>query len=375
MVKLNNPFVVYGYKGAEFFCDREAETHTIMSALHNERNIALTAPRRMGKSGLIQHVFNKITEEDPDVHCFYIDILSTRNLQKLVQLMSESIIGKLDSPSQTVIKRIQNFFKGLHPSFTFDEITGMPTVSLDFQPSESRQSLHKIFEYMRLSGKRCYVAFDEFQQILTYKDENVEALLRSYIQFLPNVYFIFSGSIQHLIQEMFSSSARPFFQSSQMLDLKPLDFERYHLFANKWFAEQGRNISQETFKYVFDRYDGITWYVQAVMNRLYEWTSCDLTIETCDEVIKELTNEQEGTFQNYCSWLTDNQLQLIQAIAAEGGVESPLAINFIRKYALPSTSSVSQALQSLLEKRLLSRIGKKYIVSDLLFGEWLNQKG
>ena len=57
MKKLNNPFVVYGYKGAEYFCDRVSETEKIIKGLSNERNITLIAPRRIGKTGLIHHVF------------------------------------------------------------------------------------------------------------------------------------------------------------------------------------------------------------------------------------------------------------------------------------------------------------------------------
>jgi len=50
MVKTQQSFLSYMVtKVQNIFCDREAETQTIMSALHNERNIALTAPRRMGE--------------------------------------------------------------------------------------------------------------------------------------------------------------------------------------------------------------------------------------------------------------------------------------------------------------------------------------
>ena len=33
MEQLNNPFVIYGYKGAEYFCDRQKEPEVIMKAL------------------------------------------------------------------------------------------------------------------------------------------------------------------------------------------------------------------------------------------------------------------------------------------------------------------------------------------------------
>ena len=80
MKELNNPFVVYGYKGPDYFCDRVAETERIMSGLSNERNITLIAPRRIGKTGLIHHVFASIREQQPDICCIYFDILATKTL-------------------------------------------------------------------------------------------------------------------------------------------------------------------------------------------------------------------------------------------------------------------------------------------------------
>ena len=72
MARLNNPFVVYGYKGAGYFCDRQKETEKMISSLHNERNITLVAPRRMGKTGLIHHVFHQMEEQYEGVKCCYV---------------------------------------------------------------------------------------------------------------------------------------------------------------------------------------------------------------------------------------------------------------------------------------------------------------
>ena len=219
MARLNNPFVVYGYKGAEYFCDRQKETEKMISSLHNERNITLVAPRRMGKTGLIHHVFHQMEEQYAEVKCFYLDIFATKNLEQMVQLMASEIIGKLDTVSQSALRKVQEFFSSWRPTLTIDELTGIPSFSLDLKPSEGKESLKRIFEYLKQSGKRCYIAIDEFQQILSYPEDGVEAMIRSYIQFLPNVYFVFSGSQQHMMQEMFLSANRPFFQSSLVLSL------------------------------------------------------------------------------------------------------------------------------------------------------------
>ena len=184
-MKPNNPFLISGYYSPEFFCDREQETVTILDALHNGRNVTLIAPRRMGKTGLIRHAFYRLKEQQPDIVTFYMDIYSTQSLGDFVRLFASTVLGQLDSAHQKALSRISQFIRSCRPVFTFDELTGVPKVTIDVAPAEEENTLKEIFEYMGSSEKRCYVAIDEFQQIAEYSEKGVEALLRSYIQFLP----------------------------------------------------------------------------------------------------------------------------------------------------------------------------------------------
>ena len=340
MATLNNPFVVYGYKGAEYFCDRQKETEKMISTLHNERNITLVAPRRMGKTGLIHHVFQQMEEQYEGVKCFYLDIFATKNLEQMVQLMASEIIGKLD-----------------------------------LKPSEGRESLKRIFEYLKQSGKRCYIAIDEFQQILSYPEDGVEAMIRSYIQFLPNVYFVFSGSQQHMMQEMFLSANRPFFQSSLVLSLPCIEEPVYRKFANRLLSSQHRVIDESVFSYIYQQSGSVTWYVQAILHGIYEHGSYGITKSLVDEVIQELIEEQAMAYQNYCAWLTENQQMLLLAIASESLVSSPLSQQFISTHHLPATSSVKTALKALVDKQLVSKTPTGYLVSDRFFAKWLVRGG
>lgn len=52
MERLNNPFVIYGYKGADYFCDRQKETESITRALHNERTLLLYPLDVLARRGL-----------------------------------------------------------------------------------------------------------------------------------------------------------------------------------------------------------------------------------------------------------------------------------------------------------------------------------
>ena len=114
----------------------------------------------------------------------------------------------------------------------------MPSVTLDFIPERSEETLKEIFTYLNQSGVECYIAIDEFQQIMEYPEKGVEGLLRSYIQFTPNVHFIFSGSKKHLMESIFFSIKRPFYQSTQKLFLAPIPYTPYREFAKKLFDEK-----------------------------------------------------------------------------------------------------------------------------------------
>jgi AAA+ ATPase superfamily predicted ATPase len=374
MNELNNPFVTYGYKGTEYFCDRKAETERVTQGLHNERNITLIAPRRIGKTGLIHHVFANIKATQPDVCCLYIDIFATKNLEQFVQLLARAIIGRLDSPTQSALRKVSEFFSSFRPTMSFDARTGDPVFSLDIVPSQEEQSLQRIFEYIRLSGKRCYIAFDEFQRITDYPETDMEALLRSYIQFLPNVYFIFAGSQHHLMEDMFLSAKRPFYQSSQMVILQEIEEKEYHAFASRFFKAKGSSLSYDVFHHLYSKVDGQTWYVQAILNRIYAMMPKAVTIDDVDAAVNDLVDEQEVAFENYYTSLTANQSALLRAIAKEQCVKTPMARSFIMKYRLPALSSIKTALKALVDRQLVYQYQGHYIVYDRFFGIWLRMQ-
>ena len=116
-----------------------------------------------------------------------------------MRLFASSVLGKLDIAPQTALSRIGKFIRSCRPVFTFDELTGVPKATIDVASAEEEATLKEIFDYLASSERRCYVAIDEFQQIAEYPEKGVEALLRSYIQFLPNVGFIFAGNKQHVM--------------------------------------------------------------------------------------------------------------------------------------------------------------------------------
>ena len=370
---LDNPFVYQGYEGPEYFCDREEEVKNIISALDNGRNLTLISPRKIGKTGLINHAFHQIKKENKDAICIYVDIFSTKNLQEFVETLCKAVIEDALDREKSFGSKVMDFFKGLRPTITPDFMTGMPTVSVSVVPVQAEHTLKGIFTHLNDLNKPVYLAIDEFQQIAEYPEKGTEAMLRSYIQFIHHVKFVFSGSKKHLMEEMFCAPNRPFFQSTQLMNLEPLKEDTYYDFAKKFFEAKKGSLGQEVFHDIYQRFDGYTWYLQAILNRLYEQGKKVETNQQAVEAILFHVNTLAPHYQMLVSFLTDNQFSLLKAIAHADVVEQPLGNEFIKRFELPSASSVKSALKVLIDKDLVYQSAKGYIVYDRFLGLWLKR--
>lgn len=371
MNRITNPFLVYGYAGPDYFCDRKEDTQKLISALRNGRNITLMSPRRMGKTGLIKNAFYQIHQEEPEATCFYMDIFSTTCLNDFIILFGQTVIGKLDTLSQKALTTLTGFFRSCRIVFSSDPLNGTPQATLDFQPSQAQATLKEIFEYLEHSGKECYIAIDEFQQITDYPEKGVEGLLRSYIQFLPHVHFIFSGSKQHLMDEIFTSAKRPFYRSTEKMTLQPIPPAEYFLFTRSWMEQGGKQLEENLFQQIYQRFGGHTWYMQYILNRLYEQPQSIIDEKLIEACIADIVHSEIDSYQQLYGMLTENQSNLLRAIAREKVVAAINSAAFIKRYGLKGSSSINTALKTLINKEYVFKSDKGYCIYDRFMELWL----
>ena len=367
-----NPFLLTGYVSPDYFCDREQETQKLISALQNGRNVTLISPRRMGKTGLIRHIFHQM-EAEKQAKCYYVDLYKTDGLASLVEQLASVVLGSLDTTEAKIIKQVTTFFKSLRPLLSFDSLTGVPTFMVDVKPELAEHSLAEIFSYMEQSGQLCVIAMDEFQTIVDYGEKNVEALLRSHVQHLTSVHFIFSGSQRHVLENMFALANRPFYQSTQILNLYEIQESSYYQFAKEKLEAHHQQIPTDVFNDLYQLLAGHTWYIQMVMNRLYENGQKQITKSLVNKVLNEIIDENEATFQTFMRLITPAQARLLKAIAKEGTVQQALGSSFISKHQLGATSTIRSAIQSLVEMELVLDCQGGYQVYDRFFSLWLNR--
>ena len=371
-----NPFIVSGKIPEAYFCDRVEESVQLEKSLTNQLNVVLTSSRRMGKTSLVDFVFNKPAISDEYITIF-VDILQTTTFREFIFTLGTAVFDAVASRSEKWRKQFVTFMKSLSGSFGYDPIQNTPTFDVrlgDIQLPE--YTLSEIFQYLESVDKRCLVVIDEFQQITRYPEKNVEEILRTHIQKLSNANFVFSGSQRRLMEEMFFSAKRPFYQSAKPLRLEAINQDVYFDFALTHFQQAGKNISKEAFTYVYETFWGVTLYVQRLMKDAYIETLPDTT---CDvDMVKRLTEdyirENDSHLREQLSFITEAQKELLYAIHAEGQVQSITSSAFNRKHRLRSPSSTQSAALKLLEYDLITRKEKTYSLSDPLMDLWLDRR-
>ena len=370
-----NPFLVGKYVSEAYFCDREEETTFLKKQVDNGRNTAIIAPRRMGKTGLIQHFFAQ-NDLQKRYHCFFIDIYSTNSLSEFVYLFGKAIFKELKPLHTQWAERFFGTIKSLRPGFKLDAITGEPVFDIGLGSIEQPQTtIDEIFTYLETTDKPCIVAIDEFQQIANYAEKNVEALLRTKIQQCKQTIFIFSGSRRHLMNQIFNSPSKPFYQSVITTELKPLSKDVYVGFASRLFSNYGKNVSVELVEKVYEDFEGVTWFMQMLMNELFALTEknqhCGL--EKYEIALQNVVQTQESSYNDLLSNISVKQKPVLFAIAKARLATNVTSSKFMKDNNLGAASSVQAALKGLMEKDIITRTEKGYQVYDYFFAEWLRQ--
>lgn len=374
--KLNNPFIISKSVPEELFCDRKEETAFLVKQIVNGRNVVLVSPRRMGKTELIQHLFRQ-PEIQNEYHTFFIDIYSASNLQEMCYIFGKAVFERLKSKKEHNLETFFQIIKSLRAGFKIDAVSGEPAFELGIGAIDNpATTMDEIFSYLESADKPCLVAFDEFQQIAEFQEKRVEAQLRGMIQHCTNTTFVFSGSKQHTISQMFHSKARPFYQSAQLMSLNPLDREVYSDFACRLFKLYGKGIEREVVQQIYDRFEGTTWYLQMMMNELFALTASgeNCTDSKISQALQNIIDVQEGVYLSQLAMLSPKQKQLLQAIAQEGAVKSITSAAFIKKYVLDSASSVQAAYNGLTDKGVLTSTDGLHRISDYFFATWLQKR-
>ena len=374
---MDNPFIIKAYESKELFCDREEELQLMLRNCVNQTDMTLISQRRMGKTGLILRLFDELQTTRPDIHTIYVDIFASRNIDDFIKLLAEATI-KSFQPKTTIGERLMTFIKSLRPQLSFDNITGEPQLQIAYQTAHEKEyTLRGLFDFLDSQGIPIIIAIDEFQQIRDYPEQNMEALLRTYIQQMHHLTYIFCGSKKHLMADIFANEKTPFYASTTFVSLTKINEEAYANFILRLFNERQRDITNEALQFILTWTRRHTYYTQQLCHTIYANGKHNIDLEEVKLACKQLMSQGETVYLQYRQMLTDKQWDYLIAIAKEESVHQITAASFLKRHKI-GTPSVSRRLaDALYEKGLLNAEqtleGTVYSVSDVFLSRWMER--
>jgi len=368
-----NPFKFGQIVKAQDFCRRPALEKELAGLIRRGQNVYVQGERRTGKTSLIWETVRRMKKP----RIVYIDLLETKTADDLIKRMVASVIT-LERTRGLVSKVLQNLAH-LRPVISADPVSGLPTLTLDAAVQLKPESIVGVLDLMaacQLKTKPLVVVFDEFQDILNLPDANeVLAQLRSRIQFLTDIPFLFAGSIRNKMNTLFNDPDSPFFKSALPIEVGPLKRDAFQTFIAAKFKTGEREIAPGTMDRVFDICFNITGDIQQLCSALWDSTAHDEVIE--DEKIpialeRIFAHEAKG-YETALKIVTGQQLKFLTGLARLGGAE-PTSAQFLRQSGISQASSSQAALKRLIDLKIIFRYAGEYRFVNPFFRAWLLYK-
>lgn len=347
-----NPFLLNNYVSPHYFCDREIETELLIKNIDNQSSTSVFAQRRTGKTALVKHVFNQIGKKN-DIITIYLDIFSTVNLKGFSDTLSTAIYN-IFPIHKNIGKKFWDHIKLLRPVIRLNALSGEPELTLDIsKPEQIEQTIPQLFSFLDQQDRKIVIAIDEFQQILSFPEKNIEALLRTAIQQLKNTSFVFLGSDGNLMTEIFNNAKRPFYASTKYLTLGKIPTDSYRDFIIKLFNEHKKQIDNNAVDLILNLTNRHTYYTQQLCHEIFANNIFYIQEQDVLQTLYQILLQNEAVYFQYRSLLTKAQWKMLKAVAVEGEIEQPYSHSFIEKYGLGSSASVKRSLDALVAKSII----------------------
>ena len=357
-----NPFRFGTVVDGIYFTDREDEQSEIGSYLKSENHLIIISPRRFGKTSLIKK------------------ILAGSN-RRFIYLDMQLVLSEGDFAAQLLkriyriypVQKLKNYIKSfrLIPSVIMNPVTG--EVEVSFSPgSRDLAPLEDVLNLIEKLGKpddKMIVVLDEFQDIFRI-NTGLDRMLRSVIQVHKNINYVFMGSSESMIREIFEKKDSPFYRFGILYPLGKIQEVKFRLFLEYNFtgvAGDPRTISGDILKITGSHpyyTQQLAFMVWELLNR--KGKAQEVVAElAADEIVRSHDNDFEML------WNTLNRTDMMLLAGMSESNISPLSDEFRKQFGTGASSTVFSTLQRLIKKGMVIRDEMGYFIDDPFFRRWI----
>ena len=318
---MNNPFAYSNYVTGESFCNREMELSELLKYIKNSQNVLLFSHRRYGKSSLIQQAFHKIKTKKIHVGTMHVELYGTISEKDFITRTFQSL-NQLESNYERLLKSVSKTIKNFKINLSIDPTTGDTSVSPSFEAVNEKVVLEELMNLLTTYSqkRKLVIAFDEFQEVASYTEDGFEKRLRSLIQQHTNICYIFSGSQQHLITDMFNSSSRAFYKLAESFPLDKIETKHYIPWIQHLFKRNNVHLPVKLIEDIISRFENHPMYIQNFLFHLWEEpVKKELSSNIIDKIENSIIGRKDLEYTVLWESLTINQKKTLKLILLNKG--------------------------------------------------------
>src|SRR3990167_2587591 len=334
------------------FCNRIAETETLLGNIHSAKHTLIIAPRRYGKSSLAERAIEKSSY--PSIKINFHLCTSEAEVSELVLDSVIKLIGKSIGHVEKLISSIKKTISNLEPIISF----GDTHASLKLIPKNQHNHAIIISEALLLlekllsaHGKKAVIFLDEFQEINKIsKQTGIEGAFRTAAQEMQSLSLIFSGSIRSLLLSMFEDDNRPLYKLCRKIKLERIAEADYEKHIQKIaVATWQQPLTEDVFKKIMALSNRHPYYVNYLCDVVWERCIRAPAIRDVEQAWDRVIAEEWSDALRELSDLPIGQRRLLKYIGNNTLISSVQNQEASVALSMP-TSSLSTAIHVLIEK-------------------------
>lgn len=357
------------------FIDRDPELKHLTDNFRKGINSIIISPRKLGKTSLIKKA-SSLVKKDGNIKIVYLDMFSCRNETDFYREFANSVITQCLSDTNDRLEFSRSFLSRLAPQINLG--TDSSETSLSFAVKPLRKNMEDILvlpeKIAMIKDFRIVVCIDEFQQTGDFPDSwNFQKELRSLWNQRENVTYCLAGCKTTLMHQMFENRKSPLYSFGDVSDLSRINDKNWVDYITQRFKITSKYIYEEHAARICNLVEHYSSYVQQLAWLVWINTEGFTSEEVIEESYEELIRHCSPLFQQQTMNLTSYQMNFLKSIVAGYG-ESVSGQDTIAKFELGSSANVCRIKESLTRQELIESMGKKVVIPDPVFREWIKRQ-
>jgi hypothetical protein len=356
-----NPFKFGSVVDGPYFTNREDELEKITSYIKGENHLILISPRRYGRTSLIRKIVNESKR-----NYLFLDIQIVLSADDFASQLLKRIYRIYP------VQKLKSYLKSfrLIPTVTINPVTGEPEIS--FKPGSGGftplEDVLNLIEKLSTDEKKMIVVLDEFQDIFRI-DTSLDRFLWSVMQNQKHINYIFMGSSESMIREIFEKKNSSFYRFGTLMTLGKIKKDKFRLFLEEKFGDITAN-SKELSEEILDISDSHPYYTQQLASTVWELlVRSGLSSGIVEAAANEIVQSHDNDYERLWNTLNRTDMTVLNGMSASD--ISPLSDDFSKQYGTGATSTVFSALQRLTQKGILLKEKSIYTIDDPFFKRWI----